>query len=236
MTQSKEAVFDPSVQGAASPAAWIWTAFYLLCLIAIAAALRRILVLAAPVSPGMSGPDMAFASRRLLTLSHIVPALLFVLLLPLWLSRGVRARPRLHRAVTYGLFLPGAIVGVTAAALSMHPIGGINEAAAALFYDALFLFSLARAWVFFRRRDGTLHRRWMLRAMAVLLGIATTRPVVGIFFATRSITHLSQQQFFGIAFWIGFTVTYLAGEAYLRARPDMSGNGISFSAEAPRRV
>jgi hypothetical protein len=32
-------------------------------------------------------------------------------------------------------------------------------------------------------------------------------------------THLSQEQFFGTAFWIGFTVTYIAGEPYLRSRP-----------------
>jgi hypothetical protein len=47
-------------------------------------------------------------------------------------------------------------------------------------------------------------------------GIATTRPVMGIFFATESVTHLRPQQFFGTAFWIGFTATYIVGEAYLR--------------------
>jgi len=53
----------------------------------------------------------------------------------------------------------------------------------------------------------------------VLLGIATTRPVMGVFFATSRVTHLEPHQFFGIAFWIGFGVTYLAGEAYLRTHP-----------------
>jgi hypothetical protein len=59
----------------------------------------------------------------------------------------------------------------------------------------------------------------MMRAIAVLLGIATTRPVMGVFFATESVTHLGPQQFFGTAFWIGFTATYIAGEAYLRSHP-----------------
>ena len=71
----------------------------------------------------------------------------------------------------------------------------------------------------FRSGDWTLHRTWMMRAIAVLLGIATTRPVMGVFFATESVTHLQPQQFFGTAFWIGFTATYIAGEAYLRSHP-----------------
>jgi hypothetical protein len=95
-------------------------------------------------------------------------------------------------------------------------VGGTTEVAAILFFDALFLFSLARAWVLFVRGDMDRHREWMMRAVAVLLGIATTRPVMGVFFATSRLTHLEPRQFFGIAFWIGFSVTYVAGEIYLQ--------------------
>ena len=56
----------------------------------------------------------------------------------------------------------------------------------------------------------------MLRAIAILLGIATTRPVMGVFFATSSLTHLTPQQFFGIAFWIGFSINTLVMELWLR--------------------
>ncbi len=52
--------------------------------------------------------------------------------------------------------------------------------------------------------------RWMLRAVAILLGIATTRPVMGVFFATSRLTHLEPAQFFGIAFWIGFSINTIA--------------------------
>jgi hypothetical protein len=40
--------------------------------------------------------------------------------------------------------------------------------------------------------------------------------VMGVFFATSRLTHLEPRQFFGIAFWIGFSVTYVAGEIYLQ--------------------
>jgi hypothetical protein len=209
----------------------VWVVLLLLCVIAAAVAVRRIVVLIVPPVverlPQMAALDLAFASHKTLTLWHIVPALLFVALLPLWFMRRVRNRPEVHRRVTYALLILGGVVGVTALMLSWHPVGGVNEAAAAILYDGLFLFSLTRAWVMFRRGDTALHRAglhrtglhqtWMMRAIAVLLGIATTRPVMGIFFATESVTHLRPEQFFGTAFWVGFTVTYIAGEAYLRS-------------------
>jgi uncharacterized membrane protein YozB (DUF420 family) len=196
-----------------------------LCVIGAAAAVRRIVVLIAPPAvervAQMAALDLDFASHKALTLWHIVPALSFVVLLPLWFMLRIRERPEVHRRVTYALFVLGGVVGVTALLLSLHPVGGVNEAAATLVYDSLFLFSLGRAWVMLRRGDFALHRTWMMRAIAVLLGIATTRPVMGVFFATEPVTHLGPQQFFGTAFWIGFTVTYIAGEAYLRSYPDM---------------
>src|SRR5260370_41715783 len=40
----------------------------------------------------------------------------------------------------------------------------------------------------------------------------------GIFFATSRWTHLEPRQFFGIAFWIGFSINKIAVELWLRAR------------------
>ena len=202
---------------------WMWTALLALCVIAAAAAVRRIVALTFPPTvepaPQYAAMDATFASRKTLTLFHIVPALMFVALLTAWFSRKVRSRARIHRRITYGLFGLGAITGVTAIGLSLHPFGGLNESTASILYGRLFLFSLGRAAILLGRGDFVLHRTWMMRAIAVLLGIATTRPVMGIFFATARITHLQPQQFFGTAFWIGFTITYIAGEAYIRSHP-----------------
>jgi Predicted membrane protein (DUF2306) len=190
----------------------------LLCIIALAAAIRRIVVLITPPTaiPAMASLDAHFATHSTLTLIHIVPATIFVLLLPAWFSRRLTSNSLIHRRITYGLFLTGAITAVTALMLAKDPVGGINESAASLLFDSLFLFSLARAAWLFHRGNVPLHRNWMMRAIAVLLGIATTRPVMGVFFATQRLTHLQPEQFFGTAFWIGFTTTYIAGEAYLR--------------------
>jgi hypothetical protein len=210
----------PTRNSSPPASALIWTPFLLLCLIAAAAAIRRIAVLALPAAaagpPQLQILDAAFAARKFLTLAHIVPALAFILILPAWFSRRVRANAALHRRMTLCLLINGAIVGVTALALSKNPVGGLTEQSATLLYDAIFLFSLTRAAIAFFAHNPQSHRIWMMRAIAVLLGIAATRPVMGFLFATQSRTHLTPHQFFGIAFWIGFTSTFLAGELYLR--------------------
>ena len=81
----------------------------------------------------------------------------------------------------------------------------------------LFLFSLFRSYSYRHQDELVLERRWLLRAIAILLGIATTRPVMGIFFATSRLTHLAPSQFFGIAFWIGFSINTLLFELWIRS-------------------
>jgi len=202
--------------------AWTRPVLYLLCLIAAAAALRRIvallLVSSAPRAAQFAALDAAFAARKALTLAHVIPALIFVLLLPLWFSVKIRRNEPLHRRITWSLFALGAIVGLTAIPMVANPVGGATELSAIIVFDGIFLFSFARAFLLFLKHEPH-YREWMLRAIAVLLGIATTRPVMGLFFATARLTHLEPRQFFGIAFWIGFGATYLAGEWYLRRHP-----------------
>ena len=195
---------------------------YILCFIAAAAALRRIVALFLVSASSRAGQyadlDRTFAEHKGLTLAHIVPALVFVLLLPLWFSARARANKRTHRRITSVLFLLGFIVGITAIPMVANPVGGITELSAIIVFDGIFLVSFARALMLFLKHEPR-YREWMLRGIAVLLGIATTRPVMGVFFATERLTHLQPQQFFGIAFWIGFAATYLAGEWYLRRHP-----------------
>ena len=201
---------------------WTRPVLYILCLIAAAAALRRIVALLIVGASSRAGQyanlDADFAARKGLTLAHIVPALIFVLLLPLWFSVRVRLNQQLHRRLTWILFALGFIVGITAIPMVANPVGGATEFSAIIVFDGLFLFFFARALVLFVRHEPN-YRVWMLRGIAVLLGIATTRPVMGVFFATARLTHLEPRQFFGIAFWIGFAATYLAGEWYLRTHP-----------------
>jgi hypothetical protein len=92
------------------------------------------------------------------------------------------------------------------------------ERSAVLVFNTLFLWELGRSYLLWRHGEFGQGRRWLIRAIAVLLGIATTRPVMGVFFATSRLTHLEPRQFFGMAFWIGFTINTLVIETWLRSQ------------------
>lgn len=193
---------------------WLKTCFWICIVIAVAVVLRRVVALAHPSQggpPELAGLDAVFASHAALTLAHILPAMAFVLVTPFVLLR--------RSAWAERLFFPlGAVVGLTAYAMSLYPVGGWVERSAVLFFNTLYLFSLTRAFSAMRRGETAEKMRWMLRAVGILLGIATTRPVMGVFFATSRLTHLQPQQFFGIAFWIGFSINTIAVELWLRSR------------------
>lgn len=192
--------------------------FWFCVVIAIAVVLRRMVALSTPPSPNappqLAGLDAYFTAHAALTYVHILCALAFVLLLPLLFWRRTRDSAALGRVI----FPLGVLVGITAYAMSTHAVGGWLERAAVLFFNTLFLFALYRAWSFTRGGNRPQQQRWMLRAIAILLGIATTRPVMGVFFATSRLTHLTPAQFFGIAFWIGFSLNTMVMELWLRTR------------------
>jgi hypothetical protein len=199
------------------PAYWRWLriGFWVCTVIAVAVVLRRVIALAHPeqaAPPQLARLDSAFASHAGLTLAHILPALAFVLVSSFVYIRRFTGATWPRRL----LFPLGFVVGVTAYAMSKYAVGGWLERSAVLFFNTLFLLSLFQAWRF--RNAPVLTLRWITRAIAILLGIATTRPVMGVFFATSRATHLSPEQFFGMAFWIGFSINTLIVELWLRSR------------------
>jgi len=192
-----------------------------ICAIACVVALRRGIALAYPPSrypiPDLAVLDARFAAERGLTYAHIIPAFFFVVLVPFQFAGWIRERhPAFHRWNGRILAVMGTLAGVTAVFLSRHPIGGAIEAAATLSFDALFLFSLWTGFRMIRRRNLVSHRVWMLRAVAIALGVATVRPVMAMFFATSKLTHLTPHDFFGWAFWIGFSLNIVAVELWIR--------------------
>jgi hypothetical protein len=199
-----------------------WTITLILVAIGVAVVARRSIQLLAPSQapprfPAAAAMDAGFARHPVLTMVHIVPGLLFVLLGPLQFVRTLRTRrPRLHRWTGRIVLGAGSIIGVSALVMSPQmAIGGLNETAATMLFGIFFLFALAKAFLFVRQRNFTLHREWAIRAFAIGMAVTTTRPIVGVFFATSRITQLTPHDFFGIAFWLGFTTHLIAAEAWI---------------------
>jgi uncharacterized membrane protein len=190
-------------------------------LIGVAIVLRRSFALFAPSPASSNFPEAAtmdagFAGHRLLTMLHITPGLLFILLAPLQFVRRLRNRnPKLHRWIGRVVLVSGLIIGSSALVMSPQmAIGGPNETAATMLFAIVFLFSLSKAYLHIRSGRVSQHREWMIRAFAVGFAVATIRPIVGVFFATSRLTHLTPRDFFGTAFWLGFTIQLMVAEIW----------------------
>jgi hypothetical protein len=212
----------------------LWSAVIFLALIGAAVALRRMVNLVYVVAGGYhpsvvpSNPaaaqfaalDDLFARYPVLTLIHIVPGLLFMMLGPLQFNSTIRARHlRWHRMSGRIFVVCGMVIGISALVMSfgMPAIGGINQAAATTLFATFFLFALCKAFWHIRLREAALHREWMIRAFSIGLAVATIRPIIGVFFATSRLSGLTPHEFFGIAFWIGFVLHLMAAEAWIHA-------------------
>jgi hypothetical protein len=195
---------------------WLLAGFWLCVTIAIATVVRRLIVLMHPSQEGASGLaslNAAFSSHALLTTLHIIPAAGFVLV-----SAPVLLCDSSSAWLETLFFVLGIFTGITAFAMSSYAIGGWVEISAVIVFNSWFLLSLALAYSSRLRHRTSQRREWQTRAVGVLLGIATTRPVMGLFFATSSRTHLAPSQFFGIAFWIGFSLNVAVTEFWLHSK------------------
>ena len=212
----------------------LWCAVIFLAFIGVAVAVRRMVhlvpivvrgyhppsVTSNPVAARFAALDDLFARFPILTLVHILPGLLFMVLGPLQFSSTIRARHLQWHRWSGRIFVScGVVIGISALVMSlgMPAIGGINQAAATTLFAAFFLFALCKAFWRIRRREIALHREWMIRAFSVGLAVATIRPIIGMFFATSRFSGLAPQEFFGIAFWIGFVLHLIAAEAWIHA-------------------
>ena len=219
----------------------IWVGTIVLSLIGVAVVTRRLLTLmnAIPAAGPTVGLDAGFARHETLTIIHIVPGLLFMLLAPLQFVKRIRVRrPALHRWIGRTVVGLGMVIGGSALVMSPQmAIGGPTETAATTLFGCVFLFAMIRGFIYIRRGNRRLHREWMIRAFAIGMAVATIRPIVGVFFATSRLTHLTPHDFFGVAFWLGFTIQFLIAEMWIRyTRSHGPARGMSFSGSGQARA
>src|SRR5467141_1759286 len=130
---------------------FVWVAVIFLAFIGIAVATRRSVVLLKPGAlSSRNNPaadlDKAFTDRRTLTLTHILPAMLFMVLGPLQFVRRLRSKyPRVHRWSGRVFLTASAVVGVTGLRLAYgKTIGGVDEKAAIALFGTCCLMAVAR--------------------------------------------------------------------------------------------
>src|SRR6266516_7825175 len=135
----------------------VWTGVIVLAVIGVAAVTRRTLVLVWPdVFAGKASPaaalDAGFAKHLVLTLIHILPGGLFLVLAPLQFVPGIRQKHlQVHRWMGRVLMVCGLIIGISALVMSYTMnIGGPNETAATTLFAIVFLICLTKAYLYIR--------------------------------------------------------------------------------------
>lgn len=171
-----------------------------------------------------------FMVYRKTTLLHVLPAALFMVLVPLQFSPRIRSRHigwhRWSGRLLVAIGIPVAISGLFFGLFM--PFAGLLEASAIGLFGALFLFSLIRAYLAIRAGDVARHREWMIRMLAVALGVSTVR-LVGTLLAVS--TRQGPEAWFGHAVWIGFGSTLAVAELWIR-RTRESERGAGGATEA----
>lgn len=156
-----------------------------------------------------------FTTHPLITLLHVMPAALFMVLAPLQLSERLRRRNiALHRWFGRLLVLLAIPVGLSGLWFGLLvPFAGAVEALAILIFGTWFFYALGRGFLAVRRRDVAGHREWMLRMLAIALGVGAVR-IVGILLAL--LTREGPAAWFGASVWIGFASAATVAELWIR--------------------
>lgn len=201
----------------------VWPTLVFLILVAVVV---RISVDGPNVVAGTVPPEDAYehryASHWILAYAHILPGVVYLLGAPLQLSQRFRQRHlSRHRRLGRVVLAAGITSGVLAIVFgTLFAFGGPIETSATIVFGAYFVAALLLAYAAIRRRDVLAHRRWMIRAFAIGLAIATIRIWIGLF---QGFGLLSLEDSFGPAFWLSFVMHALVVEAYLAKRPTVTG-------------
>jgi uncharacterized membrane protein len=160
---------------------------------------------------------VSFAAAGWAVPVHFFGAGLALLLAPLQLSGGLRARwPALHRVGGWLYVLAVLAGGVSGIALAPQAQGGWAVGASFMLLALLWLLATGLAVFHALRGRHPEHRRWMLRSVAMTFAAATLRLYLGLGTAALGLPFASA---YLAAAWLCWPVNLLLIEIYLRRAP-----------------
>lgn len=159
-----------------------------------------------------------FAAHPILTLLHVLPGGIFLLVAPLQFSTWIRTRHiRFHRW-SGRILLPAALVSVVTALYFgiLIPYAGVGEATAIAVFGGVFLVAICRAFIAIRRHQVARHREWMIRVFAIAIAISTVRLVAVPLDLALTPAGFRPPEIFVLSLWSGWIITLGAAELWIR--------------------
>jgi uncharacterized membrane protein YozB (DUF420 family) len=200
-----------------------WAILLLLVSIVLVFAFLRVITDMPLIISGEPAPAGSFEARYvdnpITAYLHIVLGVGYLVGALFQLSRAFREKHlRLHRRIGPFVLGAGLLSGIFALLFGVpHAFGGAGQAAATVVFGVWFLAALCLAFATIRRGDVRMHRRWMIRAFAVGVGVGSIRIWIGLLEVTGILTSPAA---FVPAFWLGLGSHALVAELWLRWRPD----------------
>lgn len=193
---------------------------------------------------GLREPDPAERRRRVAELEaryaenprwmfvHATTGSLFLLAATLQFLPRLRTRyPRVHRWNGRVLVAAGMITAITGLYFGiLIPAAGLPERIIIALVGAWFVTALINAVVAIRRHDAARHRKWMTRAFAVAVGIATVRLVALIADAALTPRGWVLESVFVLSLALGWGITIIAAELW------MARTGLPAERTAPNKT
>src|SRR5262249_50646576 len=149
-------------------ARFLWIAVIFLALVGVLVAARRAVVLVKPGAMSANknpaaGLDEHFAREKALTLFHVIPGMIFMILGPLQFVRKLREKhPAVHRWSGRVFLTASAVIGATGLTMALRgTIGGGGEKSGILLFGGFFLFGLGKGVWHVVPRAFAKHREWI---------------------------------------------------------------------------
>ncbi|MBM7786635.1 DUF2306 domain-containing protein [Tenggerimyces flavus] len=198
----------------------------ILILIVLTFAVLRMIEDLPHLQAGTVPDDDEYAKRYVehpwLAVAHIAPGVLYLIGAPFQLAHRIRSKAYwFHRRFGRLLLVAGLLSAIFAIAFGIpYAFGGVGESVAAVVFSLWMIACLVLAFRAIKQDRVADHRRWMIRAFAIALGVGSIRIWIAIFSSTGL---LDFQGSFAPAFWVAFVSHVIGAELWIRTTPQPQG-------------
>jgi uncharacterized membrane protein len=156
-----------------------------------------------------------YDARPVMTALHVIPAFLFMLMVPLQLARRIRQKNiAIHRWTGRTFVALSIIMGIVGIAIGIiMPFGGADEVVASSLIGAGFLCAMTMGVIRIRQKQIAAHREWMLRMLAFGFTPVTMR---GLMLSGVLLFDLHAPAIFGWSMLVGVLVNVIIVESWIR--------------------
>ncbi len=172
------------------------------------------------IGPAYANRFVASPRATGLSALHIVPGIVWMLIMPLQFSRLRQRSLAAHRVLGRVFLVCAAIAWIGMLGMLTMPFSDDGwELVPNCLFGALFLISGALSFWHIRHKRVALHREWMIRHVSVGMGIALMRPVVSIGLLSGVLDGSVEgaKQFFPHLFWLCFVVSVATAEIWINS-------------------